>query len=86
MIKKILNIVVILYSISSISQIILPIDFENNQITTDDFVNFDGGVGSATNNPYINDQNPSSTIGQIIRDGGQVWAGSYLVLSDYLDF
>jgi len=75
-----------LYSISSISQINLPIDFENNQVTTADFVNFDGGVGSATNNPYINDQNPSSTIGQIIRDGGQVWAGSYLILSDYLDF
>ena len=86
MIKKILNIVAILYSISSISQIILPIDFENNQITTDDFVNFDGGNGSVIENPYINDQNPSGTIGQIIRDGGQVWAGSYLVLSDYLDF
>lgn len=83
---KILIFFSILYSISSISQINLPIDFENNQVTTADFVNFDGGVGSATNNPYINDQNPSSTIGQIIRDGGQVWAGSYLVLSDYLDF
>ena len=86
MIKKILNIVVVLYSISSISQIILPIDFENNQTTTADFVNFDGGNGSVIENPYINDQNPSGTIGQIIRDGGQVWAGSYLVLSDYLDF
>mgnify|MGYP001398494350 FL=1 len=83
---KILIFFSFLYSISSISQINLPIDFENNQITTADFVNFDGGVGSATNNPYINDQNPSSTIGQIIRDGGQIWAGSYLVLSDYLDF
>lgn len=83
---KILIFFSFLYSISSISQINLPIDFENNQVTTADFVNFDGGVGSATNNPYINDQNPSSTIGQIIRDGGQVWAGSYLVLSDYLDF
>ena len=86
MIKNILNIVAILCSISSISQIILPIDFENNQITTDDFVNFDGGSGSVIENPYINDQNPSGTIGQMIRDGGQVWAGSYLVLSDYLDF
>jgi len=83
---KILIFFSFLYSISSISQINLPIDFEDNQVTTADFVNFDGGVGSATNNPYINDQNPSSTIGQIIRDGGQVWAGSYLVLSDYLDF
>ncbi|HJN54648.1 MAG TPA: hypothetical protein QGI27_06240, partial [Flavobacteriaceae bacterium] len=67
---KILTFLLILYSISSISQIILPIDFENNQITTDDFVNFDGGAGSVIENPYINNQNPSATIAQIIRDGG----------------
>jgi len=83
---KILTFLLILYSISSISQIILPIDFENNQITTDDFVNFDGGAGSVIENPYINNQNPSATIAQIIRDGGQIWAGSYLVLENYLDF
>ena len=83
---KILTFLLILYSISSISQIILPIDFENNQITTDDFVNFDGGAGSVIENPHINNQNPSATIAQIIRDGGQIWAGSYLVLENYLDF
>ncbi len=83
---KILTFLLIIYSISSISQIILPIDFENNQITTDDFVNFDGGAGSVIENPYINNQNPSATIAQIIRDGGQIWAGSYLVLENYLDF
>jgi len=83
---KILTFLLIIYSISSISQIILPIDFENNQITTDDFVNFDGGAGSVIENPHINNQNPSATIAQIIRDGGQIWAGSYLVLENYLDF
>jgi len=86
MIKNFLNIIFFIYSISCISQIILPIDFENNQITTDDFVNFDGGTGSVIENPYNNAQNSSLTVGKIIRDGGQIWAGSYLVLADYLDF
>ena len=86
MIKNFLNIIFFIYSISCASQIILPIDFENNQITTDDFVNFDGGTGSVIGNPYNNVQNSSLTVGQIIRDGGQIWAGSYLVLADYLDF
>ena len=86
MIKNILNIIFVLYSILSSSQILLPIDFENNQITTDDFVNFDGGTGSVIENPYNNVQNSSLSVGKIIRDGGQIWAGSYLVLADYLDF
>ena len=86
MIKNFLNIIFFIYSISCASQILLPIDFEDNQITTDDFVNFDGGTGSVIGNPYNNAQNSSLTVGQIIRDGGQIWAGSYLVLADYLDF
>jgi hypothetical protein len=83
---KILIFFLILYSILSSSQILLPIHFESNQITTDDFINFDGGTGSVIENPYINDQNLSGYVGQIIRNGGQIWAGSYLVLVDYLDF
>ncbi len=83
---KILIFFLILYSILSSSQILLPIHFESNQITTDDFINFDGGTGSVIENPYINDQNLSGYVGQIIREGGQIWAGSYLVLVDYLDF
>ena len=83
---KILIFFSILYSILSTSQILLPIHFESNQITTDDFINFDGGTGSVIENPYINDQNLSGYVGQIIRNGGQIWAGSYLILADYLDF
>ena len=84
--KNFLIVFSILYSILSTSQILLPIHFESNQITTDDFINFDGGTGSVIENPYINDQNLSGYVGQIIRNGGQIWAGSYLILADYLDF
>ena len=83
---KILIFFLILYSILSSSQILLPIHFESNQITTDDFINFDGGTGSVIENPYVNDQNLTGYVGQIIRNGGQIWAGSYLILADYLDF
>ena len=37
-------------------------------------------------NPQVDDNNPSEKVGVIIRDGGDIWAGSYLELDDYLDF
>tara|TARA_B100000575_G_scaffold291865_1_gene298783 strand:+ start:4760 stop:6058 length:1299 start_codon:yes stop_codon:yes gene_type:complete len=68
------------------AQINLPIDFENGQITNSDFVNFDGGSGAVTYNPHEDDNNPSEQVGIIIRDGGNIWAGSYIELDSYLDF
>jgi len=68
------------------SQISLPIDFENNQIENQDFVHFNGGSGYVVYNPQIDDDNPSEYVGVIIRDGGDIWAGSYIELDDYLDF
>ena len=76
----------VLFIFNSFSQVNLPIDFENESVNSDDFVNFDGGTGAVVENPYINDQNQSASTGQIIREGGQIWAGSYLVLDSYLDF
>ena len=67
------------------SQISLPIDFENNQIENHDFVHFNGGSGYVIN-PQIDNDNPSEYVGVIIRDGGDIWAGSYIELDDYLDF
>ena len=64
----------------------MPIDFENNQIATADFVNFDGGTGSVIDNPYITTQNLSSKIGMIVRDQGTEWAGSYIELTNHIDF
>lgn len=63
----------------------LPIDFETS-VTTSDFQDFDGGVGTVVSNPYLNANNTSNTVGQIIRNGGKVWAGSKIVLENNLDF
>ena len=68
------------------SQISLPIDFENNQIVNQDFVHFNGGSGYVVYNPQVDNDNPSEYVGVIIRDGGDIWAGSYIELDDYLDF
>ena len=63
----------------------LPINFEEGQVTTESFVDFNGGTGTVVDNPFITDDNPSNTVGKIVRDGGDIWAGSYLIVSP-LDF
>jgi hypothetical protein len=63
----------------------LPIDFEAD-ITTSNFVDFDGGVATVMVNPQSNGINTSATVAQIIRDGGQIWGGSKIELANNLDF
>ena len=63
----------------------LPIDFEGD-ITTADFVNFDGGTAIVTANPMPSGINTSASVAQIIRDGGEIFAGSKILLADNLDF
>ena len=76
----------LLVPLLSFSQINLPVDFENSQVFNEDIVNFDGGSGYVVNNPQIDGNNPSEQVGVIIRDGGTIWAGSYIELDSYLDF
>ncbi len=63
----------------------LPIDFEN-AITTADFEDFDGGTAEVIPNPQSNGINTSSTVAQIVRDGGTIWSGSKIELAANLDF
>ena len=67
-------------------QIELPINFENEQIINSDIIHFNGGSGYVVYNPQIDDGNPSEYVGVIIRDGGDIWAGTYIELDSYLDF
>ena len=53
----------------------LPEDFEMS-ITTSDFIDFDGGVATVLANPVPSGINTSATVGRIVRNGGQIWAGS----------
>lgn len=63
----------------------LPVNFEGD-VTTTDFVDFDGGTGIVTTNPMPSGSNTSSSVAQIIRDGGAIWGGSKILLTDNLDF
>lgn len=63
----------------------LPFTFEND-ITTSDFIDFDGGVATVITNPQSGGINTSANVAQIVRNGGQVWAGSKVVLDNNLNF
>ena len=63
----------------------LPINFESD-VLTGDFENFDGGTATVITNPQSNGINTSSTVAQIVRDGGAEWSGSKILLDNNLDF
>lgn len=63
----------------------LPIFFEGD-VSTEDFIDFDGGVAEVIANPFQEGINTSETVAAIIRDGGAAWSGSKIALSDNLDF
>ena len=83
--KNHLLLLLALNTLLTYSQMALPINFEDGQVSTESFVDFNGGTGTVVDNPFISDDNPSNTIGKIVRDGGDIWAGSYLIVSP-LDF
>ena len=83
---KLFNLFVLLFIISSIGNAqSLPIDFET-AITTADFEDFDGGTATVIPNPQSSGINTSTTVAQIVRDGGTVWSGSKIALAANLDF
>ena len=77
--------VMAIFTISLVSAQTLPIDFESG-VTTSNFVDFDGGTATVIANPQIGGINTSATVGQIVRNGGQIFAGSKLILPSNLDF
>jgi hypothetical protein len=82
--KLLYSLLVFLSFYSGFSQS-LPINFEGD-ISASDFIDFDGGTATITTNPNSSGINVSSSVGRIIRDGGAVWAGSKIALSNNLDF
>ncbi|MFK7834483.1 MAG: T9SS type A sorting domain-containing protein [Winogradskyella sp.] len=62
----------------------LPIDFEMGEVDTD-FLNYGGATASVIPNPQVDAENPSTTVGQIVRDGGEFWAGSKIFLDNTID-
>ena len=70
----------------------LPIHFEKQNITFTggrgelDKPGFSGGTGEILDNPDPSGINTSKKVGKIIRDGGEVWAGSRIPVSQPFDF
>jgi hypothetical protein len=82
--KHIYSLIILISFYSGFSQS-LPINFEGD-ITTNDFVDFAGGTATVVPNPSLSGINTSSTVGQIVRDGETIFAGSKILLTDNLDF
>ncbi|MFY0625525.1 MAG: cadherin-like beta sandwich domain-containing protein [Reichenbachiella sp.] len=66
-----------------IPELALPIDFEAGPY---DFIDFDGGTATVIDNPQSSGTNTSSSVAQIVRNGGAQWAGSKIKLTDPIDF
>ncbi len=86
--KKLFTLLIIpIFSVSiGYAQISLPINFDTTNVSTSDITSFDGGTGSVVANPLMSVDNPSDSVGQVIRNGGQVWAGALITLGANLDF
>ena len=62
-----------------------PIDFESMTITYT-WNNFDGGGTTVIPNPQVSGINTSATVGQMIKSPGQVWGGSFIEMTNPIDF
>ncbi|HKL03709.1 MAG TPA: T9SS type A sorting domain-containing protein, partial [Cryomorphaceae bacterium] len=62
----------------------LPVDFEGDVVTSD-LLDYAGAVSQVIPNPEMGGINTSNTVCQVVRDGGQFWAGSKLLLADNID-
>jgi hypothetical protein len=78
--------ILLLQSVAFSQTVSLPIDFESGSVILSDFSNFDGGTASVIANPAPTAFNTSATVGQMVRNGGQVWAGAYLTTTSNVDF
>jgi hypothetical protein len=63
----------------------LPLDFESTSIDYA-FTNFDGGSVTIIDNPQSGSINTSSKVAQMVKNAGQTWGGSYITLSNPIDF
>ena len=63
----------------------LPINFED-AVSSSDFIDFDGGTAIVAANPLTAGINLSDSVAYLVRDGGAIWGGSKIALTNNLDF
>ncbi len=72
-------------SVITPNTIALPLDFESSTITYA-FTDFDGGNVTVMNNPVSGGINTSSKVCKMVKNAGQPWGGSYISLSNPINF
>lgn len=80
---KILLFISLLFSLYNLKAVDLPLTFEEG---TYNFTNFDGGVTTIEFNPNQSGLNTSSKVAKMVKNAGQTWAGSFIDLSNPIDF
>ena len=63
----------------------LPITFENPNVDYT-FDNFAGGVSTLIPNPDVSGENTSATVAEMVKETGDVFGGTAIVLDDPIDF
>lgn len=63
----------------------LPLDFESGSLTYS-FTDFDGGNATVISNPQSSGINTSAKVGKMVKNAGQVWGGSWIGLTNPIDF
>jgi hypothetical protein len=65
--------------------LLLPLNFENNTLNYA-FGNFGGAVADVVNNPDASGMNTSARVGHVLKNPGEVWAGTALLFDEVFDF
>ena len=63
----------------------LPLDFQSTTISYS-FIDFDGGAASVIDNPQSNGINTSTKVARMVKNPGQTYGGSLLIINGPIDF
>lgn len=63
----------------------LPMDFQSSTLTYA-FNDFDGGNATVVNNPFATGSNTSTKVGKMVKNAGQTWGGSWIALTNPINF
>lgn len=63
----------------------LPMNFESSTLNYA-FNDFDGGNATVISNPQVNGINTSAKVGRMIKNAGQTWGGSWIALTNPINF
>ncbi|SMD45051.1 Por secretion system C-terminal sorting domain-containing protein [Aquiflexum balticum DSM 16537] len=64
---------------------VFPVTFEEDITWTEVITNFDGGELTVVDNPDTNG-NPSAKVGRMVKNAGQPWGGSFMMMGENIDF